>query len=112
MEVQKELENLKNELTKYKDDKKIKNKCILAHNTNLIKKLQMEYRSKIILIDELLDSRSVLNRMKTAQRKQLLIEMRSNCVTELEKLAVITEQKTTAMKLAEASMSPQKASFV
>jgi len=110
--VQRDLESIKIELAKSKDDKKIKNECILAHNSSLVKKLQKEHRSKIVLIDEILDYRSALNQMKNPQRIQVLTEMRCSCITELEKLALITERKTSMMKLTEAGVSPRKASFV
>ena len=112
--LQKQLEELRLELCKVREDKKIKNECVLIHNTNLIKKLQEEQHSKIILIDDILDQNSQLNCMTSSKRRHVLQEMRYHSVSDLEKLAMISEKRNSPLKVAEskAFRSPKKAAFV
>lgn len=105
-----ELVELRSEVHKLRDDKKMKNESILARNTNLVKQLQDEQRSRINLLDEILEDKSLLNHMKAKQRRNMLQEMRQKTIQEYEKLIVETEKVNSRSRSFDSAN--RKASFV
>ncbi|XP_066911604.1 putative autophagy-related protein 11 [Clytia hemisphaerica] len=104
-EAYKRVDEIKNELLKVKEDKKVKNEYILINNENLVRKLHEERQLRLGLIDDMLDSRSFLNQAKMSQKKELLSDLREQCITDIEKMKLSTKTR-------KISLSPKKASFV
>lgn len=113
-QLQKETQEIKIELAKLKEDKKVKNEYILASNRNLVRKLHKEKHLKLNLIEELLEPRSHLNQMNSTQRKQLLMQIRSDCIVDIEKSQILAEDKSSPLKVAKSKTfsSPAKSAFV
>ena len=110
----KQIQEIQNELTKVKDDKKVKNEYILYNNGNLVRKLHREKNSKLNLIEELLDPNSRLNEMNLTQRNQLLMKMRLDCITDIEKSKMLAEDRTSPYKVTRSRtfVSSEKSAFV
>ena len=105
-EAYKQVDEIKNELLKVKDDKKVKNEYILINNENLVRKLHEERQLRLGLIDDMLDSRSFLNQAKMSQKKQMLSDLREQCIADIEKMKIASNRTR------KISVSPKKASFV